>query len=144
MQVCQPSRVIIYKASDGSAIVIYRIITEFRMIRGIYDPEQKDYAWKWFVPGSWEDQRMTGAGACFAHVMNLHGLRAPRIQNPRARFYFTERGWNQVGRFVAREAREKGFVMQVIRRKNPTASQIVYQDEIQIAILAASGWKAKD
>jgi hypothetical protein len=84
---------------------------------------------------------MTRAADCFGAVMFLHGLRAPLIQNPRARFYFTERGWNKVGRFVAGYARKKGFLMQVIRRKNPSASQIVYQDDRQMALLPSNGWK---
>ena len=35
------------------------------------------------------------------------------------------------------------FLTQVIRRKNPAASQIVYQDELQIALLPSNGWKRK-
>jgi hypothetical protein len=77
------------------------------------------------------------------HAPFLHGLRAPLIQNSRARFYFTERGWDKVGRFVASHARKKGFLMRVIRRKNPSASQIVYQDDLQIALLVSNGWKKK-
>lgn len=123
--------------------MIYRIITEFRMIQGVYDPEQKEYDWNWVLPKEHEYQEMTGAGDCFAEVMFLRGLRAPLIQNSRARFYFTERGWNKVGRFVAAHARKKGFLMRVIRRKNPAASQIVYQDALQIALLHSNGWKGK-
>ena len=125
-------------------IVIYRIITEFRLIQGVYDVEQKEFDWKWVLPKERNDQEMTGAGDCFGAVMFLHGLRAPLIQNPRARFYFTERGWNKVGRFVAGYARKKGFLMQVIRRKNPSASQIVYQDDLQMALLPSNGWKRKE
>lgn len=124
--------------------MIYRIITEFRMIEGgVYDPEQKKYDWNWVLPKEHEYREMTGAGECFAEVMFLRGLRAPLIQNSRARFYFTERGWDQVGRFVAAHARKKGFLMRVIRRKNPPASQIVYQDALQIALLHSNGWKGK-
>jgi hypothetical protein len=123
--------------------VIYRIITEFRLIQGEYDREQKEIDWKWVLPKEREYQVMIGAGVCFGEIMFLHGLRAPLIQNRRARFYFTERGWDKVGRFVARHARRKGFLTQVIRRKNPAASQIVYQDELQIALLPSNGWKRK-
>jgi hypothetical protein len=102
--------------------VIYRIITEFRIVR-------------WVVSEVREDLVMIGAGHCFAEVMFARGLHAPLIQNPRARFYFTERGWDRVGRFVAREARRKGFLIRVIRRKNPPTSQIVYRDDFQVALL---------
>jgi len=62
-------------------------------------------------------------------------MKGPRITNPRARFYFTEAGWEQVGKTVAANARREGRIVKVIRRKNPEASQIVYQDELQVAII---------
>ena len=114
--------------------MIYRIITEFKMIEVGYDPAQNEFVAQWVVPKR-EYQEMTGAGECFGQIMFACGLRAPSIQNPRARFYFTERGWDKVGRSVAGYARKKGFLMRVIRRKNPPASQIVYQDDFQIALL---------
>src|SRR5260370_21618805 len=86
---------------------------------------------------------MTGAGDCFGDIMFARGLRAPLIQNPRARFYFTERGWDRVRRFVASDAQKKGFLMRVIRRKNPPASQIVYQDDFQIALLHSNKQKVR-
>jgi hypothetical protein len=107
------------------------------------DPNQKEVVWQFVLPATREDQKMTGAGTCFGNIMFMHGLPAPLIQNPRARFYFTERGWNKVGRFVTSEARKKGFVMRVIRQKNPAASQIVYRDDLQVALLPMN-WKRKD
>ena len=62
-------------------------------------------------------------------------LKMPNIANPRARFYFTEAGWDQVGKAVAANARREGRVVRVIRRKNPEASQVVYQDALQVAIV---------
>ena len=62
-------------------------------------------------------------------------LKAPEITNRRCRFYFTERGWRAVGRHLAAGARRDGHVVKVIRRKNPDPSQIVYADELQVAIL---------
>jgi hypothetical protein len=62
-------------------------------------------------------------------------MKLPRITNARARFYFTEAGWERVGRSVAANARQEGRVVKVIRRKNPETSQIVYQDELQVAII---------
>ena len=59
----------------------------------------------------------------------------PRLEQPRARFYFTEAGWERYGRHVYTAARARGHAIRVIRRKNPARSQIVYQDDYQVAIL---------
>lgn len=59
----------------------------------------------------------------------------PKLSNPRARFYFTEAGWQQYGRHVYAAALRRGHAVRVIRRKNPARSQIAYQDEYQVAIL---------
>ncbi len=67
------------------------------------------------------------------------GLPAPRITNPRARFYFTELGWHLVGQHVYAEAVRRGHVVSVIRRREPPASQVVYRDEWQVAILPGDG-----
>jgi hypothetical protein len=76
-----------------------------------------------------------GPGPALAFTMNELGLPAPDFDNPRARFYFTEAGWQKFGRVLAAEAKSRGHVVQVIRRKNPRKSQIVYEDEHQVAIL---------
>ena len=68
-------------------------------------------------------------------VLPLGELVGPNISNRRARFYFTERGWQKVGRLAAAEARRRGHVVKVIRRKQPRRSQIVYRDDLQVAIL---------
>ena len=108
--------------------MIYRIITELRTIRREYDPERVEVVWR-------EYRQMKGGGSCFGDIMDLCGLRRPWLQNPRARFYFTERGWGQVGRFIASAARKRGFKIRVIRLKNPLPSQIVFQDALQVALL---------
>src|SRR5262245_47225264 len=59
----------------------------------------------------------------------------PRITNSRARFYFTEAGWQKYGRHMYAAARQRGHIIRVIRRKNPVQSQIVYRDAYQVAIL---------
>jgi hypothetical protein len=63
------------------------------------------------------------AGPCW------HGLPRPKIENNRARFYFTERGWHAVGQHVYAEAKRRGHVVSVLRRKEPSDSQIVYRDD---------------
>jgi hypothetical protein len=67
----------------------------------------------------------------------LDDIPFPHITNPRARFYFTEAGWQKYGRPMYAAARQRGHTIRVIRRKNPTKSQIVYQDSYQVAILPA-------
>lgn len=63
------------------------------------------------------------------------GLPAPALTNKRARFYFTELGWHKVGQHVYAEAKRRGHVVSVLRRAEPKASQVVYRDEWQVAIL---------
>jgi hypothetical protein len=105
--------------------MIYRILTGSYVNR--YDREVHDFV-LWQRP-------MAGAGATLGGVMwELH-LPAPDFDNPRARFWFTERGWDRFGRAVVREGRRRGYVIKVIRRKNPRRSQIVYADEWQVALL---------
>lgn len=59
----------------------------------------------------------------------------PRLDQPRARFYFTEAGWKRYGRHVYAAARRRGHQIKLVRRKNPAPSQIVYHDPFQVAIL---------
>jgi hypothetical protein len=80
--------------------------------------------------------RITGTNA-YGGVMNELGLKAPRLANRRARFYFTEVGWIKVGRHLAAEARRGGHVVKIIRRKEPDRSQVVFRDLLQVAILPA-------
>ena len=70
-----------------------------------------------------------------SYLMDELGLCVPDVRNKRARFYFTEKGWRQVGRLLASEARKRGHTIKVLRLKNPKRSQIVYADDLQIAIL---------
>jgi hypothetical protein len=66
-------------------------------------------------------------------------LDRPDLQNKRARFFFTEKGWRLIGRFVVADARQDGRVIRVFRRKNPNPSEIAFQDELQVAILPRKG-----
>ena len=69
-------------------------------------------------------------------MMDRLGIRAPdKLNNHKVRFYFTEKGWRQAGRIIAVEAREKGHTVRVIRRKEPNESQVVFRDELQVALL---------
>jgi hypothetical protein len=78
---------------------------------------------------------MLGAGSTLAGLMwELH-LPAPDLTNDRVRFWFTERGWDRFGRALASEGRRRGYVVKVIRRKNPRRSQIVFADAWQVALL---------
>lgn len=65
----------------------------------------------------------------------LDDIPLPRLDNPRARFYFTEAGWKRYGRNVYAAARRRGHRTRLIRRKNPAPSQVVYRDPYQLAVL---------
>jgi len=64
------------------------------------------------------------------------GMKSPKKKiNNRARFYFTERGWEKVGRIIMKEMNENGFHVRVEKRKNPKASNVTYADSYQVALL---------
>lgn len=90
----------------------------------------------------WANQRyrrVSGAGyGRLADIMDEHGLHGPSLENRRARFYFTERGWEKVGRYVVAEAERLGHVVKVVRRKEPDTSRVIYEDELQVALLPAA------
>ncbi len=82
---------------------------------------------------------MLGAGTTLGGMMwELH-LPAPDITNPRARFWFTQRGWDRFGRALASEGRLRRYLINVIRRKDPRRSQIVFADTWQMAVLPDKG-----
>jgi hypothetical protein len=85
-------------------------------------------------------RRLQGAMGELCDVMADLDLPSPsRLRNSRTRFYFTERGWQRVGRHVAAEAKRRGHTIKVIRRKNPRPSQVAFADEWQVALLPARG-----
>jgi hypothetical protein len=107
--------------------VIYRIQTDLDLTSrhdGRHDRGQTTFR-----------SRLIGAGSVLGGTMWERRLPAPDFDNPRARFYFTEKGWRRVGRYVAAAGRQSGHVVQVIRRKNPRRSEIVFQDDLQVALL---------
>lgn len=107
--------------------MIYRIQVDMPPLADVFDLMQ--------ATGRHHRQRYIGAG-CFPDLMAELGLRKPIIANRRARFYFTEQGWKKVGRIIAARAREWGHLVKVFRLRSPDRSQIVYEDELQLAILA--------
>lgn len=72
-----------------------------------------------------------------SYLLDDYGIRAPRFENKKARFYFTEEGWRRAGRFIAAEAKRVGHVVRCTCRKEPAPSQVVFRDENQVAILPA-------
>lgn len=106
--------------------MIYRILTDFK------DWHYDETTGFWDIPV----RRFGGAMHALGDVMSDLDLPAPhRLTNERTRFYFTERGWQLYGRHIYAEGRKRGHVMKLIRRKNPHRSQIVYEDDVQMAIL---------
>jgi len=77
------------------------------------------------------------SGLLLGSYMDELGLRGPRKDDfpSRARFYFTEEGWDQFGRELMRIATKLGMNPKVEKRKNPKKSEIIYKDRWQIVIL---------
>ncbi len=79
---------------------------------------------------------LRGAASMLSDVMFRLDLPVPdRRSSHRARYYFTERGWDRFGRAIVAVALQRGHTVKVIRRKNPRPSQITYADEWQVALL---------
>ena len=68
-------------------------------------------------------------------MMDELGLHTPSHVNPKAKFYFTEKGWKTVGRAIAKRLRSMDIPFRLIQRKNPLASDCVYSDPYQVALL---------
>jgi hypothetical protein len=77
-------------------------------------------------------------GCYFSAALGMSGLKSPtNIKNEKTRFYFTELGYKTFGPDIIKDAKENKVTLRVIRLKNPDKSQIVYEDEYQVAILPA-------
>jgi hypothetical protein len=76
--------------------------------------------------------------------MESLGLPAPKkFANVKAHFYFTQFGWNQIGRHVAAELQRHKYEIRVQREKHPSLSQIAYKDVYQVALLPPSEKRRK-
>jgi hypothetical protein len=74
-----------------------------------------------------------------AGLLDEAGVSSPNFDSRRTRFYFTEAGWRAAGRAIAAKLRAAGHVVRVLRRKEPAASQVVFRDRMQVAILPGRG-----
>ena len=102
--------------------MIYRILAATQL--GEWDDTRKE----WFtVPGPLQGGFMAGLGG--------FDLDMPDIKNPRTRFYFTEKGWCELGKAIVAQARRDGVHVRILRRKNPLPSQIIFEDDLQMALL---------
>lgn len=69
-------------------------------------------------------------------MMDVAGLRAPAKKvNPRAKFWFTELGYNVVGKEIVRFLSLKGENVRVLKKKNPKRSDVAWGDAYQLAVL---------
>jgi hypothetical protein len=68
----------------------------------------------------------------------LKGLRYPRLQNRRVRFWFTEAGRRRVGLPLVAAHEAADLRVRVLRRKNPRDSEVAYRDRWQVALLPPS------
>ena len=106
--------------------MIYRILANAK--RGYWDEARRCFAGNLDGP-------LRGAWTAGLEGMNLKSPKG--LKNQRVRFFFTEKGWREVGQAIVARAMREGHVVRVIRRKNPSKSQIVYKDADQVAILPA-------
>ena len=74
-------------------------------------------------------------GDWFSHRMSEEGLRVPDKINPRTRFWFTEYGWEMVGKKIAEDMNKLGAYVKVKKRKNPKKSDVYWCDPYQVALL---------
>jgi hypothetical protein len=107
---------------SGDDAMIYRILVDNKA------PFACDYMGKWLAQGS-----LVGAGS--AGLLRETQLKAPGLENRRVRFFFTEKGWRNIGRQIVSRAILEGHVVRVIRQKNPGRSKVFYEDAYQVAIL---------
>ena len=105
--------------------MIYRIIGETERLRWADEDQTRLVR----VTGT----LMGAMGADF--VSSWDDLPAPSIGNPRARFWFTEAGWDRYGRATLAEAMRSGRMYRLLRKKNPPRSAVVYRDKWQVALL---------
>lgn len=79
---------------------------------------------------------------CLGSEMDRLGLKWPHgFSNRKARFYFTERGWDRIGRQLVKAATELGYKVKIVRKKQPKRSAVVYCDQYQLAVLDRKGKK---
>ena len=88
-------------------------------------------------------ERLMGAFAAGVDC-NWGCLVRPDVRHRHARFYFTAKGWQLIGRGIAAAARREGRMVRIVCRKNPAASEIVYADELQVALLPRKGMPRKN
>lgn len=75
---------------------------------------------------------------CKEHLYQLMRnvkLKSPDLENPRAHFWFTEKGWDDMGRGMAKELERRGFEITVKGMKTPSSNCLQYADYYQVAIL---------
>ena len=117
--------------------MIYRFL-------GIAPPKSKEeIEWdeKWDDENDWHEapgpkNRRCGGAWQFAGFDVPPELKAPRKSfSNKAKFYFTEKGYKLAKETILKCAKEMNWGVRVIKRKNPKKSQIVFQDEYQVAIL---------
>jgi dTDP-4-amino-4,6-dideoxygalactose transaminase len=68
-------------------------------------------------------------------MMLAAGLRVPSYIHPRAKFWFTELGYNVVGKEIVRFLSLKGENVRVLKKKNPKRSDVAWGDAYQLAVL---------
>ena len=75
-------------------------------------------------------------GEWFSERMAEEGLRVPNRFHPRARFWFTEQGWQKVGKKIAEDMNKLGAYTKIKKQKNPKKGDVYWSDPYQVALLS--------
>jgi len=109
--------------------MIYRILIRITKSQNYYCPVHPNYYLDDYIG-------RVNTGAELNSDMLQLGLQPPKnFTNTRARFFFTERGWDRYGRELIKRIKQRGYEVKVIRKKQPNRSEVVYMDPYQLAIL---------
>lgn len=111
--------------------MIYRIIGESERWKWVEDEQGEPD----LVPVTGEMKGAFHADLSWFWFDGIDQLPAPSSVNRRARFWFTEAGWDKYGRQVLADAMRSGRTYRLLVKKNPPSSAVVYRDRWQVALL---------
>lgn len=94
----------------------------------------------------WQDIWVKSGLNPFGFLLNFYGVNAPNNihTNKKIKFFFTEKGWNKVGRQILKIVKQVKLQHRVLSIKEKSVD-IIYRDKLQVAVRPrkASSNKAK-
>lgn len=88
------------------------------------------------VEDDWFHDRLKPAGNIMGQQMCALGLGGAKkwYWQTNCKFFFTEKGWKEVGKKLAGEAIRAGLQIKILKLKNPKRSEILYKDAMQVVV----------